>query len=185
MKKTILTVVCAALIAAFASGCATGLPGMSGANDQETAQTSDKNAYIEIIAETTVGQSDPGNADAGSDDDKTAVVSEESLTPDVTGRAGGYKDDELLTWAAKYYEFTSGAKAPKIEIDHVDGDLVHIHIFEDIEPAKEGESDPGHRTTLEWYIVDRKTGLGKNFAGEDVDLTSMFKRTMSGEEAAG
>ena len=27
--------------------------------------------------------------------------------------------------------------------------------------------------------------LGKNFAGEDVDLTSMFKRTMSGEEAAG
>ena len=149
MKKTIFTVVCAALIAAFASGCAAGLPGMPGANDQETVQTSDKNA------------------------------------PDVTGRAGGYKDDELLTWAAKYYEFTSGAKAPKIEIDHVDGDLVHIHIFEDIEPAKEGESDPGHRTTLEWYIVDRKTGLGKNFAGEDVDLTSMFKRTMSGEEAAG
>ena len=59
MKKTIFTVVYAALIAAFASGCATGLPGMPGANDQETAQTSDKNAYIEIIAETTIGMSEP------------------------------------------------------------------------------------------------------------------------------
>ena len=189
MKKKIITVVCAALIAAFASGCATGLPGMPGAsNDQDTAQTSDKNAYIEII--TVTDGNDSGNAgsddaDAGSDDDKPVIVSEETLTPDVTGKPGGFKDDELLTWAAKYYEFTRGAKAPNIEIDHVDGDLVHIHIFEDIEPAKEGESDPGHRTTLEWYSVDRKTGLGKNFAGEDVDLTSMFKRTTSSEEAAG
>ena len=63
--------------------------------------------------------------------------------------------------------------------------LIVIGIIVSTKKAKEGESDPGHRTTLEWYIVDRKTGLGKNFAGEDVDLTSMFKRTMSGEEAAG
>lgn len=188
MKKTILTVVCVALVAAFASGCATSLPGMPGAsNDQDTAQTSD-NAYIEIITVTDgndSGNAGSGNKDEGSDSDKPANVSEEAPAPDATGRTGAYRDDELLTWAAKYYEFSSGAKAPNIEIDHVDGDLVHIHIFEDIEPAKEGESDPGHRTTLEWYIVDRKTGIGKNFAGEDVDLTSMIKRTMAGEEAAG
>ena len=124
-----------------------------------------------------LGGADSASATKATEDPKAVI--------DVPTNNNGYRDEELLTWASKYYEFTSGNKAPNIEIDHVEGDMVHIHIFEDLEPAKEGESDPGHRTTLEWYVVDRKTGIGKNFAGEEVDLTSMYKRTMTNEEAVG
>lgn len=171
MKKTILTVICVALVAAFASGCATNLSFSTGSNsDSATTATEDPNAVINV----PVVQ-----------EDEQPDGSENANPIDAPTNNNGYRDEDLLAWASKYYEFTSGEKAPNIEIDHVDGDMVHIHIFEDIEPAKEGESDPGHRTTLEWYIVDRKTGLGKNFAGEDVDLTSMYKRTMSNEEAVG
>ena len=177
-KKTILTVMSVALVAAFTAGCASNLPGMPGtAKDSESVPAVDNNAQIEVPAIT--------------DSDQSPVASEDTYSTgsenknEAPTNSNGYRDEDLLAWASKYYEFASGKKAPNVEIDHVDGDLVHIHIFESIDPAKEGESDPGHRTTLEWYIVDRKTGLGKNFAGEDVDLTSMFKRTMSGEEAAG
>ena len=178
MKKTILTVMCVTLVAAFAAGCASNLPGMPGtANDSESVPTVDKNAVIEVPAVM--------------DDDQMVFPSEDTYNTEsennneAPSNSNGYRDEDLLAWASKYYEFASGKKAPNVEIDHVDGDLVHIHIFENIDPAKEGESDPGHRTTLEWYIVSRKTGLGKNFAGEDIDLTSMYKRTTGNEEAAG
>ena len=171
MKKTILTVICVVLFAASATGCATNLSFSTGSNsDSETTATEDPNAVISVPVVQEDEQQD-GSVNANPIDAPT--------------NSNGYRDEDLLAWASKYYEFTSGEKAPNIEIDHVEGDQVHIHIFEDIEPAKEGESDPGHRTTLEWYIVDRKTGLGKNFAGEEVDLTSMYKRTMSNEEAVG
>ena len=169
MKKTILTVACVALVAAFASGCASNLSGASGtAKDSDIVSSVDNNAVIEVPALT---------------DDQTAGGSDNNNEAPTNNN--GYRDEDLLAWASKYYEFASGQKAPNVEIDHVDGDLVHIHIFENIDPAKEGESDPGHRTTLEWYIVSRKTGLGKNFAGEDIDLTSMYKRTTGNEEAVG
>ena len=169
MKKTILTVVCVALVAAFAAGCATNSSGLAGSNsDSETSVTEDQKAIIDVPV-----------VQEGEQSSESEVEKQTNADPiDAPTNSNGYRDEDLLAWASKYYEFTSGEKAPNIEIDHVEGDLVHIHIFEDIEPAKAGESDPGHRTTLEWYIVDRKSGLGKNFAGEDVDLTSMYKRTM-------
>ena len=179
MRKTILTVIGVALVAAFAAGCATNLSGLGGADSASaTKATEDPKAVIDVPIVQEGEQTDTDNAqntDGSSDADAV----------DVPPNNNGYRDEELLTWASKYYEFTSGNKAPNIEIDHVEGDMVHIHIFEDLEPAKEGESDPGHRTTLEWYVVDRKTGIGKNFAGEEVDLTSMYKRTMTNEEAVG
>ena len=178
MKKTIFTVMCVTLVAAFTAGCAGNLQGLPGtANESESLSSADKSAVIEIPAIT--------------DNDQTVVASDDNneqnsgKNNEAPTNSNGYRDEDLLAWASKYYEFASGQKVPNIEIDHVEGDLVHIHIFEDIEPAKEGESDPGHRTTLEWYIVNRKTGLGKNFAGEDIDLTSMYKRTTGNEEAAG
>ena len=92
----------------------------------------------------------------------------------------GYSDDQLVTWAASYYEFCRGEKAPNVEVDHVEGDSVYIAVFENIE-TNEAEGEPGHRTVLEWYIVDRNTGVGKNFSGEEVDLTTFLKRTGTDE----
>lgn len=173
MKKTILTVMCVALVAASAAGCATNQPAGAGAtSDSESVATDDNYGMIEV----PVGSDEESGSAPDSNADTETQVSGEKTTK-------GYKDENLLAWASKYYEFCSGRSTPKIEIDHVDGDMVHIHIYEDIEPAKEGESDPGHRTTLEWYVVDRKTGKGTNFAGEEVDLTSMYKRTTSIEQS--
>ena len=83
----------------------------------------------------------------------------------------GYTDDQLLGWASIYYEFAKGELAPNIEIDHVDGDTVYILVF------SKDDSDPEKKTTLEMYAIDRKTGEGKNLAGEAVDLTTFYKRT--------
>ena len=63
------------------------------------------------------------------------------------------------------------SQAPNIEIDHVDGDTVYIIAF------SKDDSDPEKKTTLEMYAIDRKTGEGKNLAGEAVDLTTFYKRT--------
>lgn len=180
MKKTILTVMCVTLVAAFAAGCATNQPaGAGAASDTESVATDDQLGMIEVPVESeeqSEAASDVISETQASDDNTDIQASDAKTTK-------GYKDEYLLAWASKYYEFCSGQSTPKIEIDHVDGDMVHIHIYEDIEPAKEGESDPGHRTTLEWYVVDRKTGKGTNFAGEEVDLTSMYKRTTSIEQS--
>ena len=95
---------------------------------------------------------------------------------EISGDKKGYSDDQLVTWAATYYEFCTGEKAPNVAVDHVEGDTVYIIVYEDIE-GNEAEGDPGHRMVIEWYIVDRNTGTGKNFSGEDVDLTTFLKRT--------
>ena len=101
------------------------------------------------------------------------------VTVEVSGKDSenkGYSDDQLVTWAATYYEFCRGEKAPNVAVDHVEGDMVYIIVYEDI-AGNVSEGEPGHRTVLEWYIVDRNTGVGKNFSGEDVDLTTFLKRT--------
>ena len=101
-----------------------------------------------------------------------SIGAEESQGDIAIGQSqSGYTDDQLLGWASIYYEFAKGEQAPNIEIDHVDGDTVYIIAF------SKDDSDPEKKTTLEMYAIDRKTGEGKNLAGEAVDLTTFYKRT--------
>ena len=143
MKKTLIGLVCAAVILA-ATGCAGG--------------------------KVTVDKDISGSEMGGS-----GVI---DVTVEVSGKDSekGYSDDQLVTWAGTYYEFCRGEKAPNVAVDHVEGDMVYIIVYEDI-AGNESEGEPGHRTVLEWYIVDRNTGVGKNFSGEEVDLTTFLKRT--------
>lgn len=156
MKKTVLTILCAATAVATMAGCTTTLNG-----DKEPSNSSVKNdSRIEVPTENPV--QDPTNAQPG----------------DLNPGQNGFDDDQLLTWASTYYEYARGEKAPNIEVDHVDGDTVYIHIF------SKDDTDPEKKTTLEMYAIDRKTGEGKNFANETVDLTTFNKRT-TGEEGVG
>ena len=74
----------------------------------------------------------------------------------------GYTDEELVKMAKEYYEKTTNKKAPKVEIDHKEGDKVVIHIYEDKDD---------HVTTIDWYTIDSKTGKGTNFDNSEIDLT--------------
>ena len=130
-----------------------------------------------------------GQSKGGADPEAESKASEQAVIDvpvvSVTGdpsKSNPFTDDQLVTWAGSYYEFCRGEKAPNVEVDHVEGDTVYIVDFEDIK-ANEAEGEPGHRTVLEWYIVDRNTGCGKNFAGEDVDLTTFLRRTGDSGEA--
>lgn len=166
MKKTVITFLCAATAVATMAGCTTNL---DGGNEPSKAPANNE-SRIEVPTE------DPalGSSDVQLD---PSIGAEESQGDIAIGQSrSGYTDDQLLTWASTYYEFAKAEKAPNIEIDHVDGDIVYIHIY------SKDETDPEKKTTLEMYAIDRKTGEGKNFANETVDLTTFIKRTTSEQE---
>lgn len=82
----------------------------------------------------------------------------------------GYSDNELINMARKFYEKTTGHRAPSIiEIDSVTGNNVNIHLYEFI-----GEPGEEHISTTDWYSVDRYTGKGTNVIGDQIDLTKEF-----------
>ena len=145
-----------ALMCAAAIFAATGCAGgqSTGSSKAESESTASEQAVIDVPVENTSEKAD----------------------------GKGYTDEQLATWAGTYYEFCTGEKCPNVAVDHVEGDSVYICVYEDVQ-GNEAEGDPGHRTVIEWYIVDRNTGAGKNFEGEDVDLTVFLRRTGdSGEE---
>ena len=166
MKKTVITFLCAATAVATMAGCTTNL---DGGNEPSKAPANNE-SRIEVPTE------DPalGSSDVQLDPSIGAEESQGDVA--IVQSQSGYTDDQLLTWASTYYEFAKAEKAPNIEIDHVDGDIVYIHIY------SKDETDPEKKTTLEMYAIDRKTGEGKNFANETVDLTTFIKRTTSEQE---
>ena len=166
MKKKVITFLCAATAVATMAGCTTNL---NGGNEPSKAPANNE-SRIEVPTE------DPalGSSDVQLD---PSIGAEESQGDIAIGQSqSGYTDDQLLGWASIYYEFAKGEQAPNIEIDHVDGDTVYIIAF------SKDDSDPEKKTTLEMYAIDRKTGEGKNFANETVDLTTFIKRTTSEQE---
>ena len=78
-----------------------------------------------------------------------------------------YTDEELCKLAADYYYKNHNQKAPIVEIEDTRGDLVTIHLYEIVNDGG-GE---GHTATYDWYYVSRKTGKGKDFLGNEIDLT--------------
>lgn len=166
MKKTVITILCAATAVATMASCTTNL---NGGNEPSKAPANNE-SRIEVPTEDPASVSSEVQLDP-------SIGAEESQGDIAIGQSqSGYTDDQLLTWASTYYEFAKAEKAPNIEIDHVDGDIVYIHIY------SKDETDPEKKTTLEMYAIDRKTGEGKNFANETVDLTTFIKRTTSEQE---
>ncbi len=88
-----------------------------------------------------------------------APLPSESAEPDVPK---GYTDDELCAMARKYYERRHDFAPPVVVVDSVDGDVVTIHLFEDLED---------HVATLDWYTIDRITARGSGMLDGPVDLT--------------
>ena len=78
-----------------------------------------------------------GNKTAVSKADSESVASENAVidvpVEDTSAKTEGegYTDEQLVTWAATYYEFCTGEKCPNVAIDHVEGDTVYICIYED------------------------------------------------------
>lgn len=70
-------------------------------------------------------------------------------------------DPELLEAVKSYYENTYGTVPPYVELDHYDGDNAVIHIY---------DVTGGHTSTWDWYTIDRYTGSGTNFMGEEIHL---------------
>ena len=79
-------------------------------------------------------------------------------------KKGGYSDEELCKMALDHYEKESGYRPGKSEVDSVNGDLVTIHLYDDMED---------HVATSAWYELNRNTVKGTDpVTGDPVDLNS-------------
>lgn len=79
-------------------------------------------------------------------------------------KKGGYSDEDLCRMALDYYERRSGYRPGISEVDSVNGDLVTIHLYDDM-----GD----HTATSAWYEINRNTGKGSDaVTGDPVDLAS-------------
>lgn len=69
--------------------------------------------------------------------------------------------EELVEAARDYYTSVHGVEPPYVEIDTDSGDCVTIHLFDVVD---------GHTNTYDWYLVNRYSGEGNDFAGEFIDI---------------
>lgn len=83
--------------------------------------------------------------------------------------AKAYTDEEILKLAKKYFDNNCKENGDTVEIDSVDGDTVTIHVYEYID---EGNGE-GHTATYNWYYISKKTGKGKDFFGNEIDLNKL------------
>ena len=95
--------------------------------------------------------------------------------------AKGYTDDEILKLAKKYFDNNCKENGDTVEIDSVEGDIVNIHIYENVDDGN-GE---GHTATYNWYYVSKKTGKGEDFYGNKVDLTESSAKNTKKMYSAG
>ena len=76
--------------------------------------------------------------------------------------AKGYTDDEILKLAKKYFGNNGGENKATVEIDSVEGDIVNIHIYENVDD-----------------------GNGEDFYGNKVDLTESSAKNTKKMYSAG
>ncbi len=75
-----------------------------------------------------------------------------------------FSDEELCKMALDHYERQTGSRPGNCDVDSVNGDLVTLHLYDDMED---------HTATAAWYEIDRKTGKGTDTVnGDKVDLNS-------------
>ena len=76
-----------------------------------------------------------------------------------------YSDAFLVQLAKQYYEAASGNTPPNVEVDHYEGDLVVIHIY---------EMNDNATATWDWYTIDPHTLEGTDLLGNEVKLYEAF-----------
>ncbi len=92
----------------------------------------------------------------------SAVQTKSSVVPSSSQEKDSkYTDEDLCKLASDYYLAKKGQKPPITEIDHKDGNLVTIHLY---------EIAGDHTATWDWYEVDITTGKAQNFMGETFEL---------------
>ncbi len=92
-----------------------------------------------------------------------------------------YSDEELCEMASDYYFSIYQQYPPIVEVDHVEGNMVTLHLYEVVTDVLDTGEEVGHTATWDWYEIDRDSGIGTDFMGEPVDLSSFAVE--SGEHA--
>lgn len=119
-----------------------------------------------------------GVSDAGADGNFNPVV---MRTGGSDAQAGdeGMSDEKLCELAKQYFAVRHAGKVPQFaEVDGLtDEGLVKIHLYDIAE-------DNSVAMTMDWYTVDRKTGVGEDVNFEPVNLLETAAQTDadSGEE---
>ncbi len=83
--------------------------------------------------------------------------------------AGEYSDAELCAMAKVYCIKHGRWVAKHYEVDRREGDNVVIHAFDVVEDYGD-ETNNSHVSTSDWFTINRKTGVGTDFAGDEVKL---------------
>ncbi|MBR4753919.1 MAG: hypothetical protein IK054_01920 [Lachnospiraceae bacterium] len=122
---------------------------LSACGSQSVPASSSSKASSSVVQSSSVASSSAVPA-------KSSVVSSSSQAMNLR-----YTDEDLCKLASNYYLAKKGQKPPITEIDHKDGNIVTIHLY---------EIAGDHTATWDWYEVDITTGKAKNFMGESFEL---------------
>ncbi len=122
---------------------------LSACGSQPVPASSSSKASSSVVQSSSVASSSAVPA-------KSSVVSSSSQAMNLR-----YTDEDLCKLASNYYLAKKGQKPPITEIDHKDGNIVTIHLY---------EIAGDHTATWDWYEVDITTGKAKNFMGESFEL---------------
>ena len=122
---------------------------LSACGSQSVPASSSSKASSSVVQSSSVASSSAVPA-------KSSVASSSSQAMNLR-----YTDEDLCKLASNYYLAKKGQKPPITEIDHKDGNIVTIHLY---------EIAGDHTATWDWYEVDITTGKAKNFMGESFEL---------------
>lgn len=134
---------------------------LSACGSQSVPASSSSKASSSVVQNSSVASSSdvPAKSSVASSSSvltKSSVVSSSSQAMNLR-----YTDEDLCKLASNYYLAKKGQKPPITEIDHKDGNIVTIHLY---------EIAGDHTATWDWYEVDITTGKAKNFMGESFKL---------------
>ncbi len=174
MKKIIaLSLLTGMIICLSACGSQTA-PASSGSKASSSAASGSSSAPKSSAADSSSAAPKSSAAESSSAAPKSQAAPASSAAPKSQAavnssaapgssavNAPAYTDEELCKLAADHYQSENGQKPPITEVDHKDGNLITIHLYEDAED---------HTATWDWYEVDITTGKATNLMGESFEL---------------
>lgn len=156
---------------------AMGMLTACGDTSSSTADSSKAETTTSAAADTTTKA--PDTTAAKSETTTTAEITvpttaatELIKTEPVVDTQKGYTDDDLIYYARRYYGSRKNWVPEFIEVDSTEGDTVTLHLYDVVDY---------HTTTCEWYYIDRKTGKGTDFSGNEVYLTEQEAKLLNPE----
>lgn len=86
-------------------------------------------------------------------------------------KTGTYTNEELTELARNYYRELYGFAPSYVEVDHEEGDMVTLWLYDMNEFLNENGEIAGSANTRDWYTIDRTTGKGEDVNFNEVDLS--------------